>query len=672
MPRSRVNDGVCDCCDGSDEPNDSSCPDICDIVLAEQRAAREKVERAFAAGYEKRNQALAAFETKVKETNIQITKLQEQVAKVDTKPVEEKIQIVKQNYFQQRMMTVENFLKGKDIMSLLDPLSNNELASFILHACQIAGEMDSISEDDTCSPFRLAALDITLMFGDDNYDNPEAITLTRGLTQDLVDMIVKNTLADKLGWSKDGRRRLMEDSGDGDDIDMGGDDYDGNDDYYPGDDDYMRDMDDQKRDEKGGKKEETPLEGKRKEMADEIKDMLFSKTRVAFTAQAKQLAEEITELLDAADQQEEEEEGEESTEIEEGEESADETPPVDPIAFNMVKSNLRHKEKAIERGFKYGASGKLLLNIFEVKHGAEKEYYRKQLLGLAAGTIYHGGLASKDTWQILQVILPEFSKALGEETQEQTCASPWAGSCPPKSVTRGSFTIPPDFLISTAVDFCAEQVNVAPQGACAADSGDGVPTSIPEGYYGYSSVTARSEDDFLTKLFTPLDSLQLDRTKLETLEKEKADLEQRTKDLETEMKGMLAAIGGKNGNKLGPNGELAAFKDECFSVTAGKYIYEACPFGKAQQKDRDDSKGRGTHLGQWKRMDFDEETGQRIMRWEDGAKCWNGPNRSATVYVTCGAETKVLSADEPDTCRYVLQMESYIACDDAYKEKFGF
>jgi hypothetical protein len=87
------------------------------------------------------------------------------------------------------------------------------------------------------------------------------------------------------------------------------------------------------------------------------------------------------------------------------------------------------------------------------------------LLGFAAGTIYHGGLASKDIWQILQAILPEFSKALGEATQEQTCASPWAGSCPPKSVTRGSFTIPPDFLISTAVDFCAEEVNEALQGA---------------------------------------------------------------------------------------------------------------------------------------------------------------------------------------------------------------
>ena len=73
-------------------------------------------------------------------------------------------------------------------------------------------------------------------------------------------------------------------------------------------------------------------------------------------------------------------------------------------------------------------------------------------------------------------------------------------------------------------------------------------------------------------------------------------------------------------------------------------------------------------MGKWNGVEFDEETGQRILKWTGGVKCWNGPQRSATAYVTCGAETKVLLADEPDTCRYVLQMESHIACDDTFKE----
>ena len=70
-------------------------------------------------------------------------------------------------------------------------------------------------------------------------------------------------------------------------------------------------------------------------------------------------------------------------------------------------------------------------------------------------------------------------------------------------------------------------------------------------------------------------------------------------------------------------------------------------------------------------MDVDEETGERVMKWDKGAKCWNGPQRSATVFLSCGPETKLISADEPDTCRYVFKMESHIACDDIYKVRMG-
>ena len=70
-------------------------------------------------------------------------------------------------------------------------------------------------------------------------------------------------------------------------------------------------------------------------------------------------------------------------------------------------------------------------------------------------------------------------------------------------------------------------------------------------------------------------------------------------------------------------------------------------------------------------MTYDEETGDRVMKWEGGAKCWNGPKRSATVFVTCGAMTRVLSADEPRTCEYEMRMESHIACDEGYRLRHG-
>ena len=69
---------------------------------------------------------------------------------------------------------------------------------------------------------------------------------------------------------------------------------------------------------------------------------------------------------------------------------------------------------------------------------------------------------------------------------------------------------------------------------------------------------------------------------------------------------------------------LPPSKTSIFHSRLEKYIYEACPFEKAHQKDRDDSKGSGTDLGRWKGMEFDEESGQRILHWEGGAECSNG------------------------------------------------
>ena len=148
----------------------------------------------------------------------------------------------------------------------------------------------------------------------------------------------------------------------------------------------------------------------------------------------------------------------------------------------------------------------------------------------------------------------------------------------------------------------------------------------------------------------------------------KAKPKTKKKKIEKRITSIWKDIGGKEGDQLGPDGELSKLANECFEIDAGKYTYEACVFGGAKQRE---GKTGGTNLGSWTGMDIDEESGRRVMRWERGAKCWNGPERSATVFLSCGLETKLISADEPDTCRYVFEMESYIACDEAYKERNG-
>jgi protein kinase C substrate 80K-H len=124
--------------------------------------------------------------------------------------------------------------------------------------------------------------------------------------------------------------------------------------------------------------------------------------------------------------------------------------------------------------------------------------------------------------------------------------------------------------------------------------------------------------------------------------------------------------GGDDDNKFGFEGELFILRNSCHSIQSGKYEYEVCIFGEAKQRDIGQKQG-GTDLGSWKALQIDDD-GVRTLKWTGGTKCWNGPQRSAEVIVTCGGlETKLLTADEPETCRYVFTMESPIGCDERFK-----
>jgi protein kinase C substrate 80K-H len=393
-------------------------------------------------------------------------------------------------------------------------------------------------------------------------------------------------------------------------------------------------------------------------------------------ARAKALTDQISKVLDAPM---EESNGDEVGNEDGNESHVEPSDPAaadaakatfDPAAYSMVRNELNRRQSRIQRGYNWAASAKLL---FEFSKGSDENVRR-----LAIGTLYYGQLSAVDVWQILQSVLPELKPSM--DGPSNTCGSPWAGSCPPKQIDRNGVKYPPGFILDPAVSFCEKELasttdsSGETQGLCEAGGTDAaeilsIPSSIPNGYYGYTAPSRRPSEDPLSQiLFTTIDSLSVDSDGMKSLDDQKRSIEKDKRDLQRTISDTWKDIGGQDGDQMGENGELHALADKCYDVLAGKYTYEVCIFGGAVQKE---GSGGGTSLGHWKGTDRDPETGDRMLLWTDGQKCWNGPKRSATVYVTCGSETKLISADEPETCTYVLEMTSHIACDDEYKSRQG-
>ena len=121
--------------------------------------------------------------------------------------------------------------------------------------------------------------------------------------------------------------------------------------------------------------------------------------------------------------------------------------------------------------------------------------------------------------------------------------------------------------------------------------------------------------------------------------------------------------------------------DGCLEMTQGKYVYRCCYFKKCEQKD--EGGYSWTSLGTWSAEDENaaeeeeaegedadaddakEGRGLKVMRFAGGARCWNGPLRSANVILQCGAYGEMLSVSEPETCSYEIVATTPAACSEA-------
>lgn len=134
------------------------------------------------------------------------------------------------------------------------------------------------------------------------------------------------------------------------------------------------------------------------------------------------------------------------------------------------------------------------------------------------------------------------------------------------------------------------------------------------------------------------------------------EAEKAVSDLQTEIR----KLEDKLDRDYGSDEEFASLDGECFEYTDLEYIYALCMFEKATQRAK--SGGNDINLGHWREWVGPEEQKYSRMKYDRGLACWNGPERSATVTLTCGKENKLVSVTEPSRCEYAMEFATPALC----------
>ena len=694
LPLSRLNDGICDCCDGSDEATDPSlssvstrvsCPDICDEVLAEERARAAKLRSDFDAGFKIRGEAIEEYDqwrSRSEEKLHQLRDVDLENMKKGKDELDLRLATAKLTFARDWMSTAKNVtsststnahqssLKGMLIMD------ETETVSFILSLCMLAAEISAKNlVDGRCLALDRASLDLGILWDHSSYPMP-TFTLLDSESKDSLSQYAESILlriegkeATKGPQSNDRRggrhgrndRPPPPDMSSGDDL--YGDDWE---DYY---DDYDEDVESPHQEQDDGKIDssegDSGVESPNSSIENIVEGLIDSLPldRSLFQKQSR-LVLNYSPPLNEEKQADTEEsgdivpedslEGAAESEAEDQENEHD----VDPMALEEVKLALGRLSGSVARGEMAVKSAARYIVAMQ----ASDTVLDAELLALMV--LYHSKISARDVAELIYMISSDFKV----EEDEATCSAPWAAMCPPRTTaSEGGSTYPPTVIVEAAREVCDEREGAEYVCSSQIEEEPNLPSEVSDGYYNYYEPRARDVNDGLSTYFQDLDAKQAIPADLSDLMKQRDSVDKELKSLSNRISSLERELGDDSDkSKYGADGELYTMRDSCHKVEQGKYEYEVCIFGKATQRDIGQRSG-GTNLGQWNSVTVDENSGKRLLKWTGGTKCWNGPVRSAEVAVTCGAETKLLSADEPETCRYTLEMESPIGCDESFK-----
>ena len=138
-----------------------------------------------------------------------------------------------------------------------------------------------------------------------------------------------------------------------------------------------------------------------------------------------------------------------------------------------------------------------------------------------------------------------------------------------------------------------------------------------------------------------------DGSELDRLVQEHAAAQREVDELKARKEELTSLVGADGG----PDGVYLSLAGQCFELPVDGYTYKMCPFGQASQEPG------GTSLGKWAGL---SEGGG--FSFTGGLGCWNGPARSLSVDVVCGAESAMQKVEEPNRCSYRAVFATPAAC----------
>ncbi|KAG6836620.1 hypothetical protein H0H93_005963 [Arthromyces matolae] len=121
-----------------------------------------------------------------------------------------------------------------------------------------------------------------------------------------------------------------------------------------------------------------------------------------------------------------------------------------------------------------------------------------------------------------------------------------------------------------------------------------------------------------------------------------------------------------NVKKFGGDGEWKKLDNQCIRTDQGDYTYELCLFQDAKQIPKNG--GSTFNLGRFESWNTDEgvQPGQppfyEKQFYKHGTRCWNGPERSVVLLLSCGTENTLLSVTELEKCEYQFTATSPALC----------